>query len=106
LLQNASGVDWVEAKCPEPDERAVSGLCVISSEDGWGWLLQNAGVTGDQTWGCAYRRSVYVEGGRPDDGRPQGKFILNKTFPNPPFDVTGAAVTAKATATVLCVKYR
>ena len=53
-LQNASGVDWVAATCPDKNERVIFGLCVINSEDGWGWLLQNAGILDETTWGCAY----------------------------------------------------
>ena len=104
-LLNNPEQDSVVATCPKDDERAISGLCYLDSPgkgDGWGWLLQNAGIVGPKSWGCSYRRSVYISPKDGTTGEPE-----KNEGPNDARDrITSARGSASATASVLCVNVR
>jgi hypothetical protein len=91
---------WVNAKCGERNERAVSGACTIDPKSR-GWMLQGAGIQDIQTWGCLFGRSVFVR----DADLPKGKDDQAKLAPAELADAVGIAPkVGRAAARVLCAK--
>jgi hypothetical protein len=94
---------WVYAKCGEPNEEAVSGACTVHP-DSAGWMLQGAGVQSKQTWGCLFRRTVFVKNADVPAAKEQQKGSVKLGGGELSDTLSVAAKTGRAAVRVLCAK--
>jgi hypothetical protein len=94
---------WVQARCGSPNEEAISGACTVDP-DSAGWMLQGAGVQSKQTWGCLFRRTVFVRDTDVPAAKEGAKGTLKLDGAELPVALSVAAKTGRAAARVLCAK--